>query len=445
MLTDQHLIQMARQRFRCFVPIMDDSYRFSTHHVTLGKKLEQVASGDVRRLMVMMPPRHGKSQQTSRLFPPWFLGNHPDREVIFATYAQKLADKFGRYVRNTIASQRFQAIFPECRLAPDSSSVQAFSTTAGGNYVATGVGGALTGLGGDVVIIDDPHKNREEANSATMRQNVVEWFYSTLYTRLSPAASLVLVQTRWHMDDLAGHLLTTQPGQWEVLCLPAISEEGEALWPERWPLEKLDEIKADIGGMEFAALYQQTPTPAGGGIVKREWLRFYTELPTVKRYSWSWDTAIKPGQENDYSVGQLWAECEDGYYLVNLWRAKVEYPELKRQVQLLYDKNRASEVIVEDKASGQQLVQDFRRGGTLPVIGVTPGRDMPKTKGERLNLVSPLFEAGKVFLPKGQSWVSDYVEEIVSFPSAVHDDQVDATTQYLCRAKRKIEAGVIML
>lgn len=435
--------------FYTFLTAMDPHYQLAQHHQMLAEKLAAVERGEVKRLLVCMPPRHGKSQQTSRLFPAWYLGRNPTKEVLFTTYGQRLADDFGRWVRNLISDDRYQEHFPDCRPAKDSKGARRFHTSLGGGYTAVGAGGPLTGRGGDLVIIDDPHKNRQEAMSELIRGQVISWFQSTLYTRLAPEAALVVVQTRWHPNDLAGHLLATQADQWEVLSFPALDESGNALWPERWPAERLLEIKQTIGSQAFEALYQQHPTPPEGSIVKRSWLRFYRELPKVIRTWWSWDTAIKPGQDNDYSVGQLWAQCETGYYLVHQWRDRVAYPELKRQVQLLFQKHPTPEVLIEDRASGQQLVQDFSRGmgggGVMPVIGLIPGRDMPLSKVERLNLVSPLFESGRVFLPEEAPWVSDYVEELTAFPTARHDDQVDATAQALCRLLARRDPGFLML
>lgn len=434
-LKEQFFITAAQQNFRAFcMGVYGSEYKIPTHLRFLTKKLEEVEQGKLKKLMVFMPPRHGKSLTISKLFPAWYLGRNPDKHIIFTTYSQDFANDFGRVVRNYLADEKFKKIFPNCRLAPDSASVSKLATTLGGGYFAVGAGGPITGRGGSCVIIDDPLKNRQDANSPTIRKRIYDWYKSTLFTRLAPGASLIIVQTRWHEDDLSGSILNETKGKgWEVISMPALDDYSNPLWPEQWPKEKLAEIKASIGSYEWAALYQQSPSPEGGSIIKRQWLKTYRELPVVNKYSWSWDTAIKTGAENDYSVGLIWAECEGGYYLVDMWRDRVEYPELRQMVKALYEKYRSHEVLVEDKSSGQQLVQDFRRISNMPVIPVIPGKDMPSSKEERLRLVSPLFEAGKVFIPEDKPWLGDFIEELVKFPTGKHDDCVDATTQYLAR------------
>jgi predicted phage terminase large subunit-like protein len=428
------ILEGCRDRLGAFCSYIYPDFQMPDHIKLLISKLRAVERGEIKRLMVMMPPRHGKSQLISRLFPTWYIGRNPGKSVIFTTYSQEFADDFGRTVRNTINSEEYQGVFPECQLAMDSSSVKKFATTQNNNYFAVGAGGPLTGRGGDLIIIDDPIKNREEASSQLIRKKIIDWFSSTLYTRLSPTGAIVLVQTRWHNEDLAGYLYENQRDKWEVVSMPAVDNETNSpLWPERFSYAQLMDIKESVGSYDWASLYQQNPVPDGGTIIKHDWIREYDELPHVKSYSWSWDTAIKTGQENDYSVGQLWAECENGYYLVDMFRAKVEYPELRRMVSACYDKYRSSEVIVEDKASGQQIVQDFKRNSSMPVIPVIPGRDMPNQKEERLKLVSRLFEAGKIYIPKRADWRMDFIQEMVTFPNAKHDDIVDATTQYLAR------------
>lgn len=421
-----------RESFAAFCLAMYPGYKITSHIKLLIDKLERIEAGKIKKLIVCMPPRHGKSQTISKLFPCWFLGRNPNKRVIFSTYSQEFAEEFGRDVRNRMEEEIYPLIFPESKISKDSSSVKKFAIQGGGLYSAVGVGGALTGKGGDLIIVDDPHKNRQEASSETYQKRIVDWFRSTLYTRLSPEGRIILIQTRWHEADLAGYILDHYD-DWDTLIMPAINEEGEALWPEEWSIEKLLEVKKTIGSYEFSAQYQQSPVPDSGSIIKREWIKTYTELPIVKSYSWSFDTAIKTGQENDYSVGQLWAECENGFYLVEMFRAKLEYPELRKTVQALYNKHKAHEVLVEDKASGQQIVQDFKRIGNMPIIPMIPGKEMPSTKNDRMQLVSPLFEAGKVFIPEKVEWLIDFIQEIVSFPNAKHDDICDATTQYLIR------------
>lgn len=274
-------------------------------------------------------------------FPAWYLGRHPDRFVISASYGQDLADDFGRKVHNLINSPTHGTLFPACRLADVSASMRRFDTQAGGSYFAVGRGGAITGRGAHLLLLDDPLKDREEAYSETIRRALHEWFTYVAYTRLQPGAAIVLIQTRWHEDDLAGRLLRDQANEnWVVLSLPAIAEvdepfrcAGEALWPERFPLPELQRIRQSIGSAAWASLYQQRPSAAEGTIFKRNWVRTYREPPqSFERIVQSWDTAFKSGAENDYSVVTTWGSTETGHFLLSLWRARLEFPELKRQV-----------------------------------------------------------------------------------------------------------------
>lgn len=429
---------MCREYLGAFACLLYKNFQTPRHIKVLLKTLRQVERGDIKRLLISMPPRFGKSQLSSLVFPCWYMGRNPTDNVMFSTYSQEFANDFGRTVRNHIASEEYKAVFPQSALSKDSFSVSKFSNNSNGAYFAIGASGAITGRGSDLLIIDDIHKNRQEANSPTIVKNIIDWFSSTVYTRLSPNGKAVIIGTRWSEDDLIGYLLKKEPEKWTYLSFPAISDDNESLWPERWPVERLLNIKETMGTSQFEALYQQRPAPVEGSIIKKQWIRTYTALPQVKSYSWSWDTAIKTGEENDYSVGTLWAECDNGYYLVDLYREKLEYPDLRKTVYALYNKCKAHEVLIEDKASGQQILQDFKRVGSMPLIPVMPGKNIPKTKEERLVMVSPLFEAGKVFLPEKAEFLFDYIHELTSFPYAKHDDMVDSTTQYLNQKQYRI-------
>jgi len=280
-------------------------------------------------------------------------------------------------------------------------------------------------------IIDDPTKDAEEAQSANIREKIWEWYRTVFRTRAAPGAAIVVVMTRWHCDDLVGRLLRLaesdpQADQWEVLHLPAISD-GQALWPERYPIDVLEGIRTTIGSQAFAALYQGLPEIEGGNIVRREWWKYYRELPKHSRIIHSWDTAFKGGQSDDWSVCTVWAEAEAGYYLVDLWRGRVEFPELKRQAVALNDRDHPTAILVEDAASGQSLIQELRRGTRLPVLPVRPDRD----KISRMTAVTPLIEAGRVLLPERAPWLADYLGELSAFPNGEHDDQADSTSQAL--------------
>ena len=433
----QQVLALAHQDLACYAMALWPRFELASHHSLIVSRLEAVERGQESRLIVCIPPRHGKSLLTSTLFPAWYLGRHPDRQVIFATYGQELSDDFGRRVRNLIVDPLHQAIFPDCRLNDDSAAAHRFNTTRGGAYFAVGRGGPITGRGAHLLIIDDPLKDAEEASSDTIRKSLHDWFAQVAYTRLMPGGAIVLIQTRWHSDDLAGRLLNAKDSErWELLSLPAIAEgdesfrkEREALWPSRFPIQELERIRTAIGGRAWASLYQQRPSAAEGAIFKRDYWQFYRQ-PLNTKFSLvvqSCDTAFKTGTENDYSVCTTWGATENGYYLLHLWRGRVEFPELKRILSSLATQWNPHAILIEDKASGQSLVQELRNSSVLPVIPVKVDTD----KIARAQAVTPLIEAGKVYLPESAPWLAEFINEMASFPTGVNDDSVDSTTQAL--------------
>ncbi len=406
-MTTRDVMKLAREDLACYAMALSPKFELAAHHRLIVDKLEAVERGEIRRLMIFMPPRHGKSLLGTQIFPAWFLGRHPDRAIITASYGQELADDFGRQVRNMVSDCFHRAIFPEFRLADDSTSMRRFNTTAGGSYYAVGRGGALTGRGADLLILDDLLKNMEEAHSEPIRRGLYEWYASVARTRLQPGGAIVLISTRWHEDDLAGRLLGQQGGEdWQVSSLPAIAEvdesfrrAGEALWPTKYPLEALEETRGEVGSATFVSLYQQRPAAAEGAIFKREWWRYYREPPTFKRIVQSWDTAFKSGAENDFSVCTTWGVTATGFYLLWFWRDKIEFPELKRRMKWLASEYKPNQILVEDRASGQSAIQELKYETALPIIAVKVDRD----KLSRARAVTPLIEAGKVFLVRPQA------------------------------------------
>jgi predicted phage terminase large subunit-like protein len=449
--TDE-LLRRASKSLAAYSVAMWPPFQLPQHIRYVIHKLEAVLANASAsdRLILCMPPRHGKSVLTSTLLPAFALGQHPEWSVITASYGQDLALDFGRRVRSYMTSPLHQMIFPNSAVVNDNAAAYRFGTMAGGSYYALGVGGPITGRGADVLIIDDPQKNAEDAYSSTARSSLREWYEQVAYTRLQPGGRIILIQTRWHQDDLAGWLLREHASDnWDCVSLPALCKdaqcdalhrsEGQPLWPERFPLEALSRIRTAIGSSAWSALYQQRPVSAEGSIFKPTWLTLTTfafEPSQFSRLIFSLDTAFKTGEKNDYSVIAVWGECSQGtsasspapgYYLLDVVRERLDFPSLKSRVlaKAAYWKPHA--VLIEDAASGQSLIQTLKLETTLPILPVKPVGD----KESRASAVSPLFESRRVFLPQAASWLADYIDEVTSFPAAPHDDQVDATTQAL--------------
>lgn len=433
------MLALARADLACYTMANYPAFQLPPFLELVVARLEAVERGEIRRLIISMPPRHGKSLLASTFFPAWYLGRNPDRYVIAASYGAELAEDFGRRIRNTVQSPLHRAIFPESRLAEGSAAAHRFDLTRGGAYYAVGRGGSMTGRGAHLLSLDDPLKDAEEANSPTIRRNLQLWFATTAYTRLMPGGAVVLTQTRWHEDDLAGWLLREYAAEgWEVLSLPAIAEEhdltgraeGEALWPERFSNEALQSIKRQLGSAAFASLYQQRPAPIEGRVFRREWWRRYTAAPApseLLRIVMSVDTAFKAGQENDYTAVTIWGETDTEYCLLHAWRERVEFPELKRKIIEFARAWSPYAVLIEDKGSGQSLLQELDRDTNLPLHPVKVTSD----KMSRAVGVTAIIEAGKVLLPVSAGWLDDFFEEVSTFPGSRHDDYVDTLTQAL--------------
>jgi len=394
-----------------------------------------------------VPPRYLKSLMGSVAFPAWCLGREPGKQILCVSYAQDLADKLARDCRRIMLSDWYQRAFPT-RLSAQRQAVPEFATTAQGCRLATSVGGVLTGRGADLIIIDDPLKP-EEALSRAQRQAANEWFDHTLYSRLNDKCqgAIVLIMHRLHEDDLVGHVLAQE--DWELVRFPAFAEAdeiwevetvwgprrftrraGEALHPEREPPEMLEQIRRTIGEYNFAGRYQQAPSPLGGGLVKLAWLRHYTqsELPqSFDRIVQSWDTANKASELSDFSVCTSWGTKGKELYLIDVLRKRLEYPELKRAVREQYERFRPSVVLIEDKASGTQLIQELIREGLYAVTRYQPRSD----KVMRMHAQTAMIENGFVRVPEKAPWLAQYLSEMTVFPNGRHDDQVDSTAQML--------------
>jgi len=417
-----------------FIQRTKSDYKVAPHHQLIASYLEAVERGEIDRLMIFSPPRHGKSEIVSRKFPAWYLGRNPNKQIIAASYNSDLAADFGRDVRNLVADSVYHGIFG-VNLRQDSKAADRWNTQNGGAYIAAGVGSGITGRGAHIGVIDDPVKDRKEADSETVRNHIWDWYASTFYTRLMPGAAVILMMTRWHEDDLAGRLLKAMKeggDQWTVVNLPAVAEgpdvlgrvEGEALWPEWYSVEGLKRIKTAIGTYEWEALYQQRPTSQAGNIFKREWWKYYKEIPRIEWTLQSWDTAFKDKDESDWSVCTTWGIFERKAYLLDMFKRKMTYPDLERAAESLHRRHQPRAVLIEDRASGQSLIQSLQRK-SLPVIAVKVDRD----KVTRAHSVTPIIEAGGVLLPEWASWVEEYVSVMAAFPKGATDDEVDSTTQ----------------
>lgn len=429
----------ARRHLIPFITLTKPDYLASWHHLLLADALEKVAHGLIKRLMVFMPPRHGKSEQVSVRFPAWYLGNFPKRSVICASYAAELASDFGRRVRNLATSPLFSSIFPECKISDDAQAATRFVTQDDGQYIAVGIGGPMTGRGADLLDIDDPMKNAEEAYSKTVRDAHWAWYQSVAYPRLTKDGAIVLTMTRWHVDDLAGRLLREQQHggeRWTVLNLAALAEAdgpyrklGTALWPEQFSVTRLEQIKTAIGSRAWNALYQQRPTLEDGGCFKRSWWRSYTPstMERPDQVIQSWDMAFKATDDSSYVVGQVWGKRGVQYFLLDQVRDRMDFVTTIEAMQRLSAKwPRAVCKLVEDKANGPAVLSALS-GKLDGLIAYTP----EGSKEARAAAVSPLVEAGQVYLPDVAAWVQDFVEECAGFPAWPTDDQVDAMSQAL--------------
>lgn len=415
----------------------------------MALKLEACRRGEITRLVINLPPRYLKSHCVSVALPAWYLGHDPSMQIICASYGQDLAEKLARDCRNLMSSAFYKKLFAT-RLSPDRSAVNDFMTTANGFRMATSVGGVLTGRGADLIIIDDPLKP-DEALSETRRKSVNEWYDNSLLSRLNNKTKgcIIIVMQRLHQDDLVGHVL--EQNGWEVLSFPAIAQEdheylvgsalkqyawrrhaGEALHPERECLEALAHIRETIGSYNFDSQYQQNPAPQGGALLKKEWLCYYTpgEQPaTFDRIVQSWDTANKAGELNDYSVCTTWGQKNDKYFfLLHVFRRRMEYPDLKRAVKEQAQIYKPDAILIEDKASGTQLIQELTMENVSNIISYEPPAC---EKIMRFQGQTAAFENSLVLLPKDAHWLADYVHELTTFPGSKYADQVDSTTQAL--------------
>lgn len=451
LLNEKKTQEKAEQNFLDFVKSMWPAFIEGEHHKIMADAFERVANGELKRLIVNMPPRHTKSEFASYLFPAWFLGKYPEKKIIQTAHTAELAVGFGRKVRNLISNDDYQKVFKGVELSSDSKAAGRWNTNKGGDYFAIGVGGAVTGKGADVLVIDDPHSEQEAAvgqYNTDVYDKVYEWYTSGPRQRLQPGGAIIIVMTRWSKRDLTGQIIKNSiqkegAGEWEVIELPAILPSGNALWPGFWKQEELESLKAELPVSKWNAQYQQNPTSEEGALIKREWWQEWTQsqMPECEAIIQSWDTAFLKTQRADYSACTTWGifnwPDEDGQTIPNLilldsFKEKLEFPDLKRAAYDKYWEWEPDQMIIEAKAAGSPLIFELRAMG-IPVTEFTPSRGQDKIA--RVNAVTDLFASGVVWCPPTR-WAEEVVEECASFPSGDHDDLVDSTTQALLRFRQ---------
>ncbi len=439
--------------WKSFQTILPGTLYLPNWHVdAIVHQLMRVQAGQISRLLINQPPRSLKSICVSVAYAAWLLGHDPSRRVIVVSYANEFAAELHRQFRMVIDAAWYRALFPAMRPARDTGSE--LVTTAGGSRFATSIGGTLTGRGADLIIVDDPLK-AEEAMSEPARKRVIDWYAGTLVSRLNDKQKdpIVVVMQRLHENDLAGHLL--DQGGWQHLDLPAIAVDdtviplghgkmktrkaGDILHPERESKEALDRIKAEIGSLQFSAQYQQRPVPLEGNLIRREWFRYYDRLNdqgSPGRIVQSWDIAMMTSDANDYSVCTTWRMIKKDYYLVDVFRARLQYPDLRRKIAGLATRHNAQTILIENAGPGMALLQDLWR--ELPQGMSRPLGPKPEgSKTDRMVAQSAKIEAGHVLLPREADWLDTFLLELLAFPSGRHDDQVDSVSQFLTWSSRQ--------
>ena len=433
--------------WKCFRTILPGTRYLPNWHIdAIVYRLLQVRDGEITRLLINVPPRSLKSISVSVAYVAWLLGHDPTRRIVVVGYSNELAAELHRQFRMVVEAAWYRALFPAMRPAKDTGTE--FVTTAGGGRYASSIAGTLTGRGGDYIIVDDPLKF-EEAMSEVTRNRVIDWFGGTLISRLNDKerGGIIVIMQRWHEDDLAGHLL--RQGRWCHLNLPAIAVEdsniaigrdkvfrrrcGDVLHPERESREALDRVRDEMGSLKFSAQYQQRPVPAEGNLIRRDWLRFHDRLPerrAADRVVQSWDIAAMTGEANDYSVCTTWLMVESDYYLVNVFRDRLCYPDLRRRVAALAARYEADTILIENAGPGMPLLQDLRCDPP-PGLPYPIGQKPEGSKVDRMVAQSARIEAGHLHLPKEADWLDAFLLELLAFPRGRHDDQVDSVSQFL--------------
>ena len=436
--------EAAQDDFMTFVNHVYDGFIEGAHHKRVATEFEKLATERGSRIIINMPPRHTKSEFASYLLPAWLIGKNPALKIIQTTHTAELAVRFGRKVRNLMEMSEYKEIFPDVDLKADSKAAGRWETAQGGEYYAAGVGGAITGRGADLLIIDDPH-SEQDALSDTALENAYEWYTSGPRQRLQPGGSIVVVMTRWSMKDLTGKLVKAQAtdvlsDQWDIVEFPAILPSDNVLWPEFWNKDELLRVKASLSVGKWNAQWQQNPTAAEGAIIKKEWWNLWEKeaVPPVSYLMQSYDTAFSKKETADYSAITTWGIFQpdeggpDHLILMDAQRGRWNFPELKEKALEEYNYWDPDMVIIEAKATGTPLTDELRNIG-IPVVNYTPskGRD----KHTRMHMVAPIFESGKVWAPD-KKFADELIEECAAFPHGEHDDYCDSMSMALIRYRR---------
>ena len=447
LLLEMDRVERCKESFVFFAKQMWPIFISGKHHAIMADAFERVARGDLKRLIINMPPRHTKSEFASYLLPSWFLGKYPEKKIIQTAHTAELAVGFGRKVRNLVSSDEYRKVF-DTVLSNDSKAAGRWNTDAGGDYFAIGVGGAVTGKGADLLIIDDPHSEQEakQGNPAVF-DNVYEWFTSGPRQRLQPGGAISIVMTRWSKRDLTGQILKNAGkegvDQWEIIDFPAIMPSGTPLWPAFWSKEALESLKAELPVAKWEAQYQQNPTSEEGAIIKREHWRIWEKdhAPDCDYIIQSWDTAFEKNNRADYSACTTWGvfdqvnqhgDLRANIILLDAFKGRLEFPELKKQALELYQEWEPDTLIVEKRAAGAPLIYEMRKMG-IPLSEFTPGKGNDKIS--RVNAISDLFASGVVWCPETR-WAEEVMDELASFPNGDHDDLVDSSSQALMRFRQ---------
>ena len=437
--------EAAQSDFLAFVRRVWPAFIEGDHHRVMADAFNRIATGELKRLIINMPPRHTKSEFASHLFPAWYLGRYPDRKVIQTSHTAELAVGFGRKVRNLVGSPDYGRIFPNVSLSADSKAAGRWNTNQQGDYFAIGVGGAVTGKGADILIVDDPHSEQEAAQGdPSVYDKTYEWYTSGPRQRLQPGGAICVVMTRWSKKDLTGQIVKASierggADEWEIIELPAILPSGNPLWPGFWPIEQLEVLKAELPISKWSTQYQQDPTSEESAIIKREWWKDWTKgkPPKCEFVIQSWDTAFLAKETADYSACTTWGvfyneDKEANIILLDALQERLEFPDLKKRAYEMYKEYEPDAFIVEAKAAGTPLIFELRRMG-IPVAEYTPSRGRDKVA--RVNAVSDLFSSGNVWAPKTR-WAEEVIEQFAAFPTGEHDDLVDSSTQALLRFRQ---------